>query len=168
MDFDIGNLFYVVITLVAVIIGLLGRKKKSSRRAFEQGEAAGETRPGFLEDLEKVLTMGQEEPQFADTQAYEPDFQVEEAPEPVSAADKPADEPLISSRPGLLEEYKQHMADGKRIDAASIFAEGERRTEPLEVINLDEEEGTDYFDIIKNFDAGAAVVYSAIINRLDY
>jgi hypothetical protein len=62
----------------------------------------------------------------------------------------------------LLSRERQQAKPGR------VFAEGERRTEPLEVINLDEEEGTDYFDIIKNFDAGAAVVYSAIINRLDY
>ena len=41
-------------------------------------------------------------------------------------------------------------------------------TEPLEVIQLEEEEGTNYFEIIKDFDAGTAVVYSAIINRIDY
>ena len=41
-------------------------------------------------------------------------------------------------------------------------------TEPLEVIDLEEEEGTDYFEVVKDFDAGTAVVYSAIINRVDY
>ena len=28
MDFDVGNILYIVITLVAVIIGVLGKKKK--------------------------------------------------------------------------------------------------------------------------------------------
>ncbi len=40
--------------------------------------------------------------------------------------------------------------------------------EPLEVIQLDDEWGTDYFEVVKDFDAGTAVVYSAIINRVDY
>jgi hypothetical protein len=36
------------------------------------------------------------------------------------------------------------------------------------MIDIDEKEGTDYFEIVKDFDAGTAVVYSAIINRVDY
>jgi hypothetical protein len=40
--------------------------------------------------------------------------------------------------------------------------------EPLEVIDLDMEPGTSLPDFTKNFDAREAVVYSAIINRLDY
>lgn len=41
-------------------------------------------------------------------------------------------------------------------------------TEVLEVFDLDELPGTDYFEIVKDFDAGTAIVYSSIINRLDY
>ena len=38
-----------------------------------------------------------------------------------------------------------------------------------EVIDLEMEEGgVDYFQVVKDFNAGTAVVYSAIINRLDY
>jgi hypothetical protein len=167
MDFEIGNILYVVIMLVAVIISLLGRKKRSSRKAFEQGEPAGETRQGFLENLEKVLTMGQEEPQVADLQAYEPDFPGEEGPEPASAADETADKTVPSSR-GILEDYERIMKRGRETETSPFFAEGERSTEPLEVIELDAERGTDYFEIVRDFNAGTAVVYSAIINRLDY
>ncbi len=37
MDFDTGNILYVVITLIAVIVGLLGKKKKKA-----QGSGSGE------------------------------------------------------------------------------------------------------------------------------
>jgi hypothetical protein len=46
--------------------------------------------------------------------------------------------------------------------------EGESTTKPLEVVELDDEGGTNYFEIVRDFDAGTAVVYSAIINRVDY
>jgi hypothetical protein len=41
-------------------------------------------------------------------------------------------------------------------------------TEDLEVIDLDKESGPDFFEMVNEFDAKTAIVYSAIINRLDY
>jgi hypothetical protein len=49
-----------------------------------------------------------------------------------------------------------------------VLTEADMITDPLEVISLDDEGGTNYFEVIKDFDAGTAVVYSAIINRVDY
>ena len=46
MDFDIGNILYVVITLVAIIASLLGKKKKP---------ASKDAKPGFFDNLEQVL-----------------------------------------------------------------------------------------------------------------
>ncbi len=51
MDFEIGNLFYIVITIVAVVVGLLGKKKKPAGQGTS--ETGGEKRPGFLENLEE-------------------------------------------------------------------------------------------------------------------
>jgi hypothetical protein len=44
----------------------------------------------------------------------------------------------------------------------------ESTSKPIEVIELEKEEAVDYFKVVQNFDAGTAIVYSAIINRLDY
>jgi len=41
-------------------------------------------------------------------------------------------------------------------------------TEPLEIIELDEDGGVDYLEVIREFEVGKAIVYSTIINRLDY
>jgi hypothetical protein len=47
--------------------------------------------------------------------------------------------------------------------------EGTRSTDALEVIELDEEYPvTNYLAIIRRFDPGTAIVYSAIMERLDY
>ncbi len=59
MDFDIGNILYIVITIVAVAVGLLGKKKKPAEGG--SGAPKGNARPGFMENLERVLQMGQEQ-----------------------------------------------------------------------------------------------------------
>jgi len=154
MDFEIGNLLYIVITLVAVIIGVLGKKKKPADGG--SGAAESEARPGFFENLERVLQMGQEPAQITDLQNFEADLPVEEVvPEEV------VEESLsdIRNRPGIMEEYDRIMNRGK---------DGEQISETLEVIDMDEIPGTNYIEIIRDFDVGTAVVYSTIINRLDY
>lgn len=159
MDFDIGNLFYIIITLVVIIIGLLGKKKKPAGQGT--GETEKSAQPGFLENLEKAFNMG-EERQFVDLREHEENVVVEEKIE------APVEEPEATNG-GLLEEYERLMERQKN-DAArgSIQSETDTIMAPLEVIHLDEEKGTDYFEVIRNFDAGTAVVYSAIINRVDY
>ena len=93
---------------------------------------------------------------------HEEDLPVEEAfHEPFQESD--------TETRGILEEYEimmDHQSDSA--EGGIILTETDTSTEPLEVIHLDAEEGTDYFEVIKDFDAGTAVVYSAIINRVDY
>ena len=159
MDFEIGNLFYIVITVVAIIIGLLGKKKKPAGQGT--GETEGRAQPGFLENLERAFNMGQEN-QEVELRDYEEDLPVEEE------VIEPTQGPLTETE-GLLEEYERMQ--GRKKDTAEggiILSEADIITEPLEVIQIGEEEGTDYFEVIKDFDAGTAVVYSAIINRIDY
>ena len=159
MDFEIGNLFYIVITLVAIIIGLLGKKKKPSGQGTD--ETGGKAQPGFLENLEKVFNMGQES-QLMDLRDYEEDLPVEEE------ASEPIQEPLAETG-GILEEYERMISRQGMGGYEGIILTGtDTLTESLEVIHLEEERRSDYFEIIEDFDAGTAVVYSAIINRVDY
>lgn len=156
MDFEIGNILYIVITLVVVIVGLLGRKKKPAGTSTESGESSGGG--GFLENLEKAFTMGQENQVVADLRDHEEDLPVEVIEE------EPA--PVNDSR-GILAQYEK-LHKPKYESITDFKLEGKRMIEQMEVISLDEEEGTDYFEVVKDFDAGTAVVYSAIINRIDY
>jgi len=170
MDFDIGNILYVVITLVAILVGLLGKKKK---KPVEQGtgESGDEAQPGFMQNLEKVLRMGQENPEPVDLQEYEEDILAEDF-EPL--AEPPAEahaEKLVgqlTSARSIIDDYERIMGGFNEVDYDIILTDGDNLDEPLRVVDLDQEEGTDYFEIVKDFDAGTAVVYSAIINRLDY
>ena len=77
MDFDIGNILYVLITLVAIIAGLLGKKKKPANQSPKETE--NESRPGFMENIERILRMGQENPQVTELQDYEEEIAYEEA-----------------------------------------------------------------------------------------
>jgi len=161
MDFDIGNIFYIVITIVAVLVGILGRKKKPAPGGA--GESGGEKRPSFMENLERVLTMGQEESVVADLKPYEEDLPAEEV-ERAKTEEAYGDMPHSQ---GIMEQYESIMNLSTDRDPDLIMTGGESMLEPLEVLDLDDVSGTDYFEIVKDFDAGTAVVYSAIINRLD-
>ena len=160
MDFEIGNILYIVITLVAVIVGVLGKKKKPA----DGGSSApgSEARPGFMENLERVLQMGQEPVKSTELQDFEEDLPVEEVV-PVHAAEESFVD--VRNRPSIMDEYDRIMNRSK--DGEFVMEDGEL-SEALDMIDLDEMQGTDYFEIVREFDAGTAVVYSTIINRLDY
>ena len=153
MDFDIGNILYVVITLVAIIVGVLGKKKK--RVNPSPGDSDDKAQPGFMENLERILRMGQENPQVTDLQVHEDDLVLEESEKAAASA-----APSIS----ILDDYDQIMSS---LDHDAILTDGDPISE-TQMVDMDSDAGPNYFDIVKDFDAGTAVVYSAIINRLDY
>lgn len=154
MDLDIGNILYVVITLVAIIASVLGKKKKPGGK---------QSKPGFLENLDKILKMGQEDPSVVTLQDFEPDIS-EESEEEFA----PEVSGIMKGAPSLLEEYEMLLKNRGGSLVEEMHYEGDDADDSLEVEDLDDERGTDYFDIVRDFDAETAVIYSAIINRLDY
>ena len=68
----------------------------------------------------------------------------------------------------MMEEYDRIMSRHKEGELDSMMAEGGLSDGTMEVVDLDEMQGANYFEIVRDFDAGTAVVYSSIINRLDY
>lgn len=166
MDFDIGNILYVVITLVAIIAGLLGKKKKPANQSPKETE--NESQPGFMENLERFLRMGQENPQVTELQDYEEAIAYEEAEPAVSLNSEVASKTTVPSR-SILDDYDRIMNSMDGVEYDTSFTDGDYHLdESLVVIEMDQERKTNYFEIVKDFDAGTAIVYSAIINRLDY
>jgi len=161
MDFDVSNILYIVITLVAVIIGLLGKKKKPVQGgAGSLGNSAGS---GFMANLERVLSMN-EGPMMVEEEPFGEEL-VFEQPKPDEVVSSSND---MKQRPSLIEEYSRIMhrdADGE-MDLAGM--EGDVGKGSMGIVDLDYVPGTNFSEMIENFDAGKAVVYSAIINRLDY
>ncbi len=163
MDFDTGNILYVVITIIAVVVGLLGKKKKPANKGSESPDS--ERQPGFMENLERVLRMGQEDPEVMDLQEYEPDLIDEEVEADVVA------EPFAGlSHPSrsIMEDYDRIMSSNTNDVEEDIFAAGDGQSGEMELLDLDKQDGSDYFEIIENFDAKTAVIYAAIINRTEY
>lgn len=165
MDFDIGNILYIVITLVAIIAGLLGKKKKPANQAPEESDS--EAQPGFLENLEKMLRMGQENPQVTELQDYEEDILMDEV-EPETSPGHPPGFEMATPSKSILDDYERIMNSMTEVDHDVILTEGDQIGDSLDLVDIDGNVGTDYFEIVKDFDAGTAVVYAAIINRLDY
>lgn len=160
MEFDIGNILYIVITLVAVIIGLMGKKKKPAGQG--SGEGARQSAPGFLENLEKAFNMGNEEQGIVDLKEYEEDLPMEE-----EVMEEPS--PMVSETVSMMEEYlrmTERRQENVKID--SMGNRAENVTAPLEIIDLDPHEGNDYTEMVQDFDAAKAVIYASIINRIDY
>lgn len=163
MEFDIGTILYILITIVAVLVGVLGKKKKPAEGA--PGATDGASRPSFMENLERVLTQGQEPAQVRDLLDYEEDLPAEEYVSDELVEEVP---PEPQGRKSLMDQYEEIMRRNKGSDPDLLSAEEGKMEGALQVIDLDENTGTDYFEIVRDFDAGTAVVYSAIINRLDY
>jgi hypothetical protein len=158
---DLGNILYIVITLVAVIIGLLGRKRKQEGKGTGSGE--GSSSGSFMENLEKAFNVGQEEQMVVELEEDEADIPVGE-PEYESVI--PVETEPRS--PTLIDEYERYLERTSAEGSDILLSEEDVGTEPLEVIHLDDDPGTDYFEVVKDFNAATAVVYSAIINRIDY
>ena len=188
-DFDIGTILYVVITLVAVLIGLLGRKKKKAGAGSQPGGNDGES--DFMKNLQRAFNTEDDEHEFGEVPGEETTMREE-----VTEMKREKREEMESRTKGIWEEYeelhgtereKQRIAesgirngleDEMEVSAeqeAAFETEGEgvlsdtgEPADQLEVIELGEYEGTNYFDIVQNFDAVTAVIYSAIINRTEY
>lgn len=108
MDFDIGNILYIVITIVAVAVGLLGKKKKPADGG--SGTPGSEARPSFMENLERVLTMGQEPQEVQYLQESEEGLPAEELVEVEVVEEDFSD---LRSRPSIMDEYERIMNSGK-------------------------------------------------------
>ncbi|MFH0756635.1 MAG: hypothetical protein V2B15_05040 [Bacteroidota bacterium] len=167
MKFDIGNILYIVITLVVVIVGVMGRKKKPAPTGSVPGDAGRQPQGGFMESLEKVLRTGQEDPVLIDFQEQAVDLYGEEVMGYEEAVPEPS--PIVTADlPTFQEEYQQILDRLNSRESEIFLPQVDGNPEPLVVIDLEAQEGTDYFKIIKDFEAGTAIVYSAIINRVDY
>ncbi len=53
MDFDIGTLVYILLTLIFLVVGALGKKKKENPQAFESFEEEEQGTDNALENFEK-------------------------------------------------------------------------------------------------------------------
>lgn len=175
MEFDIGTLIYIIITIIAVVAGALGRKKKPQQTTPSDNEPAGESTGsgGFFgklgEQFEGFIEEAKEATQF--------NTQKEPEPEPVQVESEKAYESILDQYNFTHDDNNSDYADFEGVfdpdsdeNKPLIEAEATRSTESptIEIIDIDKQENPDYFEIVQDFDLGTAVVYSTIINRKEY
>ncbi len=173
MEFDFGTILYILVTIIAIIAGVAGKKKKPASRPEVAESPETEAGEGFFDRLERQFSdfgeetrreTGEEEGAGQETQpdavVYQP---VEEASERINSGKDDDSRSSEAHFEGLYDPEKQDNVDIMR-------SEAEQSGEALEVVDLegDEDGGTDYFEIVKDFDLRTAVIYSAIINRREY
>lgn len=176
MEFDIGTLLYILITIIAVAAGVLGQKKKPASGRPASDEESGPF--GFFSKLEEQIGGLVDETKD----------EVQQVAEEVIPAEQPDDNRIFQDKDSYdwqtasfdgdsatsgnyYNEFEGFYDPGKqesRLDA--IIEEAERTTsdESIEVIEVDDVSHPDYFKIVENFDLGTAVIYSTIINRKEY
>jgi len=164
MEFDFGNILYIVVTIIALVAGIAGKKKK---KPVTTGSApAQEKSPlSFLEQL--GIDVSEFEPKVElreeDVVYDEESFEYEEEEEP---------EPIVESTPapGIFSSYEGIFNPELEMNKNLIEREAIQSTAPIELIDLDdlEDSGMETLDLVKNFDPVSAVIYSEILQRRAY
>ena len=175
MEFDIGTLIYIIITIIAIVAGVAGQKKKPAGGTGDTEEGASK---GFFDKLEEQLTgFAGEARETAGSVAEEikapfteeqPEAEREVASDDRREHDKNYWQNNIDS---AYDEYAGIYDPDQQDELEQISEEAIRSTNPddaLEVIEMEESSHPDYYEIVSEFDLGTAVIYSTIINRKEY
>lgn len=178
MDFDIGTLIYIIITIVAIAAGAFGKKKKPVSKPFVEGEESEskgffgkleEQFGGFIEEAKGSVQnitseFIPEEKELVEEPLVQSDYKGYE-----SLLDKytngiPADDSPLQEFEGLFDSDEEENEDLISSEAIRSNEDGQI----MEVIDTDPNSYVDYDQMIRNFDLGSAVIYSSIINREEY
>ncbi|HKK61417.1 MAG TPA: hypothetical protein VJ951_02585 [Bacteroidales bacterium] len=173
MEFDVGTLLYIVVTIIALVASVVGKKK--SKPASESPE--GEKKTGFFEQLEEQFggmaaeTKGAAEKVFSDKEEEDDNWFDSESDEQDDNKNNEYDEEIKETAPSAYSNYEGVYNPDKQAVADRINAESENSADEdnaIEIIDLESSDYPNYFEIVKDFDLGTAVVYSTIINRKEY
>lgn len=168
-DFDFGNLIYIIATVVALIAGVFGKKKKPKNVAPAGGKGSRQT---FLEKLESQLSGLAGEVSLApEGEGYaeeEYDF-AEEAGggETVAFEASEASTEYVSPFAHYEGEFNPSREANKDLinsEAISTIDEDDA----LQLVDLDGTEYAAYDEVVDEFELGTAVLYSSILERPEY
>lgn len=181
MEFDIGTLIYILVTIIAIVAGVAGKKKNPAGNSAPSGEGSSK---GFFDKLEEQLggfvdeardTVGSVTDEFKSAvSGNEPAMQEEAAREDVVSQEYDYSQEQDYSSEVYQSEYNAFEGiydPGQQESIEQVTSEAIRSTnegDMMQVLEVDEPEYADYFEVVKEFDLGTAVVYSAIINRKEY
>lgn len=175
MELDIGTIIYIIITIIAIVASVAGKKKKPQVSGSEEYEK--DHSESFFERIEGKFGSFIDDAKSSADHLKEEVGMKEEVLETVSQEDvdhtQGVDYKNNSFEPGsaAYSEFEGVYNPNMFENAELIREEAERSTnnsEIIDVIELDESSKPDYFEIVKDFDLGTAVIYSTIINRKEY
>lgn len=182
MDFDIGSLLYIIITIIAVIAGIAGKKKKkpapgaAAEEAFAEDEVQTESTKGgffgkleaqfesFAEEAKRKVNDLQENPVVVENNdIVENDYFDNLNAEHEKGIEAKSE--IVSN----MAAYEGIFSPDDEQNDPLMESEGISMTDTLEMIHLSEDQTRSFEDlqILEEFDARTAIIYSAIINRLE-
>lgn len=176
MEFDIGSLIYILITIVAVIGGIAKKKKKQAGDApIEEGGSESKSKGGFFGKLEQQLekfavdAKGSLEGLTGQSSTNEP--------EPVELDErdyfeKMSDDYEAIDKNDLRNNFAQYEGLYSPDDEQNfelLEAEGIIVTDGMELSQLDGDQEMSFNndEVLEGFDARTAIIYSTIINRIE-
>jgi hypothetical protein len=175
MEFDIGTLFYILITIVAIVASVLGKKKKPADDEYSSDEESGPF--GFFSKLEEQISGLADDAREGVQQVAEKVIPEEQPDDQRILQDKDSYDWQSESYDGdsanageYYNEFQGYYDSEQQENLDAIIKEVERSTsdDAIQVIEVEDLSHPDYFKIVDNFDLGTAVIYSAIINRKEY
>lgn len=175
MEFDIGTLFYILITIIAIVASVLGKKKKPAEGQQSSDEESGPF--GFFSKLEEQINGMADDTREGVQQVAEDVIPAEQRDDQRILQDKDSYDWQSASYDGdsatsgdYYNEFEGYYDSDKQKSLDAIIEEAERSTsdEAIQVIEVEDISHPDYFKIVEDFDLGTAVIYSTIINRKEY
>jgi hypothetical protein len=181
-DLDIGNLIYIILTVVFIIAGAVGKKKKpapAARQAGTSEPAESDSRIRF-EDIMRELNpvpVPVNEPEFifGSEKTVEDGPVIDSVPEPYAAEDTiPADTQPIDNARDYREEARSSLdmvssKEGVSVFGNSKYAEADKDYDPDDITNPPQEDMELVLtDINESFDAREAFIYSEIFKRKEF
>ena len=156
MDDIFDSLIYIIITIVAFAISILGKKKKKQRQTSfktqEHNEHFEKEEDSLLPNLEKLL---KEQVGIQNPYTYEEHYLDQEE---VIQEEKPSDT-LDVVPPEMLDDKEDIPYSVEYEDTSNIFKDVIKDSD----LSVDEED-----KVLENFDLRDAVIFSEIINRKEY
>ncbi len=168
MKFDVGTILYIIITIIVVIAGAVGRKKKPAVNNPNTQRKTG--LEGFLS------SFGEQFENFAEpeksAEAYqEEEILVEDDVEPEVSTETSNMEMEDDVEESIFGEYEGVYDPDAIHNHEIVIGEGERSTgddKPMQIVELEEESKADFHELFTNFDLRKAVIYSIIIDKVEY
>lgn len=185
-DFDIGNLLYVALTIVFLIIGAMGKKKKPVQRQTEESPESIPVSEDIKSQFQELFREFNPVPQDYKEEEYSfaPTESVEDGP----VLDVVPDERIESVEYPAYQEYIQPLDSNINYnDQAQSSLDTTGMDEGTPAFNYQKDEGSLIYNdltkeytsvlsdeeeelagIVDNFDPKSAFVYSEIFNRKEF